>query len=75
MTVWYILCSFGTFLSGFGIKYQEKASNPGPKVILPKVLSPKFNELVFWRILPKVSTSISVAAFQFASVERTQTFC
>jgi hypothetical protein len=28
ITVWYILCSFGTFLSGFGIMYQEKSGNP-----------------------------------------------
>jgi hypothetical protein len=27
MTVWYILCSFGTF-SGFGIMYQAKSGNP-----------------------------------------------
>jgi hypothetical protein len=27
MTIWYILCSFGTF-SGFGIMYQEKSGNP-----------------------------------------------
>jgi hypothetical protein len=28
MTIWYILCSFGTF-SSFGIMYQEKSGNPG----------------------------------------------
>jgi hypothetical protein len=28
MTIWYILCSFGTFFSGFGIIYQEKSGNP-----------------------------------------------
>jgi hypothetical protein len=28
MTIWYILCSFGTFFSGFGIMYQEKSGNP-----------------------------------------------
>jgi hypothetical protein len=27
MTIWYILCSFGTF-SGFGIKYHEKSGTP-----------------------------------------------
>jgi hypothetical protein len=29
MTIWYILCLFGTFFSGFGIMYQEKSGNPG----------------------------------------------
>jgi hypothetical protein len=28
MTIWYILCSFGTF-SGFGIMHREKSGNPG----------------------------------------------
>jgi hypothetical protein len=28
MTIWYILCSFGTLFSGFGIMYQEKFGNP-----------------------------------------------
>jgi hypothetical protein len=27
MTIWYSLYSFGTFLSGFGIMYQEKSGN------------------------------------------------
>jgi hypothetical protein len=31
ITVWYILCSFGTFLSGFGIMYQKKSDNPAQK--------------------------------------------
>jgi hypothetical protein len=32
MTAWYLLCSFGAFLSGLGIMYrtyQEKSGNPG----------------------------------------------
>jgi hypothetical protein len=29
MTILYILCSFGAYFSGFGIKYQEKSGNPG----------------------------------------------
>jgi hypothetical protein len=28
MTIWYILCSFGTLFSGFGITHQEKSGNP-----------------------------------------------
>jgi hypothetical protein len=28
MTIWYNLFSFGTFFSGFVIKYQEKSGNP-----------------------------------------------
>jgi hypothetical protein len=28
MTIWSILCSFGTFCSGFGIMHQEKSGNP-----------------------------------------------
>jgi hypothetical protein len=28
MTIWYLLCSFGAFYSGFGIMYQEKSGNP-----------------------------------------------
>jgi hypothetical protein len=31
MTIWYILSSFVTFFSGFGILYQEKSGNPGTK--------------------------------------------
>jgi hypothetical protein len=33
MTIWYILCSFGTFY-GFGIKRQEKSGNPAESVDL-----------------------------------------
>jgi hypothetical protein len=29
MAIWYILYSFSTFFSGFGIMYQEKSGNPG----------------------------------------------
>jgi hypothetical protein len=29
MTIWHILCSFGTLLPVFGILYQEKSGNPG----------------------------------------------
>jgi hypothetical protein len=29
MTIWYILCPFGTFFSGFGVMYQENSGNPG----------------------------------------------
>jgi hypothetical protein len=29
LTISYILCSFGTFYSGFGITYQEKYGNTG----------------------------------------------
>jgi hypothetical protein len=44
MAVWYILCPFGTFLSGFGSMDQEKSGNPDPYIkcctidnnILPK---------------------------------------
>jgi hypothetical protein len=39
MTIWYILCSFGTFLR-FGIMYQEESGNPGQdrqvKTVIPK---------------------------------------
>jgi hypothetical protein len=28
MTIWYILCSLGTFFRGFGIMQQEKSGNP-----------------------------------------------
>jgi hypothetical protein len=41
MTVWYIMCSFGTFLSGFGILFQEQSGNPEPNafIVLDGVLS------------------------------------
>jgi hypothetical protein len=29
MTICYILYSFGTFFSGFGMMYQENSGNPG----------------------------------------------
>jgi hypothetical protein len=29
MTIWYILCSLGTFFSSFGIMQKEKSGNPG----------------------------------------------
>jgi hypothetical protein len=28
VTIWYILCLFGTIFSGFGIMHQEKSGNP-----------------------------------------------
>jgi hypothetical protein len=34
MTIWYILCSFGIFFSGFGIMRREKSGNPGREVSL-----------------------------------------
>jgi hypothetical protein len=33
MTIWYILNSFGTFFSSFGIMYQEKSGNPDQKLL------------------------------------------
>jgi hypothetical protein len=35
MTIWYILCSFGTFFAGFGVMHQEKSGNPASKTGLP----------------------------------------
>jgi hypothetical protein len=29
MTIWCLLCSFGTFFPGFGIMNQKKSGNPG----------------------------------------------
>jgi hypothetical protein len=29
MTIWHIVCSFGTFFPGFGVMHQEKSGNPG----------------------------------------------
>jgi hypothetical protein len=34
MTLWYILCSFGTFFLLFGIMHQEKSGNPARDLVL-----------------------------------------
>jgi hypothetical protein len=40
MTIGYILCSFGTFFSGFGIMHLEKSGNPALKQLQTKPGSP-----------------------------------
>jgi hypothetical protein len=37
MTIWYILCSFGTFFR-FGVLCQEKSGNPAQECVLQKNL-------------------------------------
>jgi hypothetical protein len=32
MTIWYILRSYGTFFSNFGILHQEKSGNPAKQL-------------------------------------------
>jgi hypothetical protein len=48
MTIWYILCSLGTFFSGFGIMFLEKSGNPATDtfLVMPvlKIRFPPFSE-------------------------------
>jgi hypothetical protein len=45
-TIWYTLCSFGTF-SGFGIIYQEKSGNPDTNAIFCRSFRPEFHQIKF----------------------------
>jgi hypothetical protein len=51
MTIWYILCSFGTVFSGFGIMYQEKSGNPAVERDI-RIADNWRNRTVGWRHLP-----------------------
>jgi hypothetical protein len=43
MTIWYILCSFGTFFSGFDIIYQENlATLDLSEASIGTILSPSY---------------------------------
>jgi hypothetical protein len=42
MTIWYILCSFGTFFSDFSIMYQEKSGNPFKYLVRSKSVGVRF---------------------------------
>jgi hypothetical protein len=45
MAIWFIPCSFGTFLSGFGIMHREKSGNPAAEPSKQHL-----NQFNFWSI-------------------------